>query len=107
MGKARSWARSRDQNTTRALVVSLATLTAALSVSAQPPPGADPNSDIGKWFKSLKNKQGTSCCDVSDCRRVEARLVSGYYEALIDQQWSRVPDEAVRHVQNPIGQYIA
>jgi hypothetical protein len=74
---------------------------------AQPPPGADPNSEIGRWFKSLKSIKGVPCCDVSDCRRVEARLVNGYYEALIDGLWSRVPDEVITNVRNHIGEYIA
>ena len=33
--------------------------------------------------------------------------MNGYYEALIDGQWSRVPDEAIANVRNPIGEYIA
>ena len=91
----------------RLFATSLVTLVAAFAASAQPPPGADPNSEIGKWFKSLKSNKGLPCCDVSDCRRVEARLVNGYYEALIDEQWARVPDEVITNVGNPIGQYVA
>src|SRR5262249_51115096 len=89
------------------LLASLLLLTTAFSASPQPPPGADPNSEIGKWFKSLKSNKGLPCCDVSDCRRVQARLVNGYYEALIDEQWARVPDDKITNIENPIGQYIA
>jgi hypothetical protein len=89
------------------LLVVLAALAAALSASAQPPPGADPNSELGKWFKSLKSNNGLPCCDVSDCRRVQARLTDGYYEALIDEHWARVPDDKIRHIENPTGQYVA
>jgi len=89
------------------LLVGLAVLAAALSASAQPPAGADPNSELGKWFKSLKSNNGLPCCDVSDCRRVQARLTDGYYEALIDEHWARVPDDKIRHIENPTGQYVA
>jgi hypothetical protein len=82
-------------------------LVATLPVSAHPPPGTDPNSEMVKWFKSLKSNKGHPCCDISDCRRVEARLVNGYYEALIDKQWARVPDHTITNVENPTGQYIA
>lgn len=103
------WHRSRPagRNTKKLLFAGLAALAATLSASAQPPPGADPNSDMGKWFKSLKSNKGLPCCDVSDCRRVEARLVNGYYEALIDEEWARVPDDKITPVENPTGRYIA
>jgi hypothetical protein len=89
------------------LLAGIAALAVTLSASAQPPPGADPNSEIGKWFKSLKNEHGLPCCDVSDCRRVQARLMEGHYEAMIDEQWASVPDSKIRHVANPTGEYIA
>jgi hypothetical protein len=89
------------------LFISILISVAVLSASAQPPPGADPNSEIAKWFKSLKSNDGHPCCDVSDCRRVEARLVNGSYEALVDDQWAKVPDAAIRRIENPTGQYIA
>jgi hypothetical protein len=98
---------STGRNVRKILLANLVALTVTMSGSAQPPAGADPNSEIAKWFKTLKNDQGLPCCDISDCRRVEARLMNGYYEVLIDQQWARVPDRAVRTVENPMGQYIA
>ena len=104
MRKSR-WHPSRS--TMPLLLVGLAVLAAALSASAQPPVGADPNSELGKWFKSLKSNNGLPCCDVSDCRRVQARLTDGYYEALIDEHWARVPDDKIRHIENPTGQYVA
>src|SRR5215469_11520385 len=51
-------------------------------------------------FKSLRNNHGLSCCEISDCRQVEACLANGYYEALIDNRWSRVPDETINNVKN-------
>src|SRR6266404_2083103 len=71
------------------------------------PQGADPNSEIAKWFKSLRNSQGLPCCDISDCRRVDARMANGHYEARIDEQWATVPDETIKDIENPTGQYIA
>lgn len=91
----------------RLFLTSLVTLVAASSASGQPPAGADPNSEIGRWFKSLKDNRGVPCCDISDCRRVEARLVNGLYEALIDNRWAKVPQDTVRSVENPTGQYVA
>jgi len=82
-------------------------LAVTFAASAQPPAGAELNSETAKWFKSLKNSHGLSCCEISDCRRVEARLANGHYEALIDNRWSGVPDEMINHVNNPTGQYIA
>jgi hypothetical protein len=101
------WLRSTRQNAKRLLFASLTALAVAFSASAQPPQGADPNSEIAKWFKSLKNDHGLRCCDISDCRQVEARLINGHYEALIDNRWSRIPDETINHMENPTGQNIA
>jgi hypothetical protein len=91
----------------RISVSGLLVLGLIFSASAQPPQGADPNSEMAKWFKSLRNNQGVPCCDISDCRRVDARIVNGHYEALIDEQWATVPDETIKTVENPIGQHIA
>src|SRR5437763_263713 len=44
---------------------SILVVAATVSASAQPPPGADPNSEMAKWFKSLKSNEGQPCCDVS------------------------------------------
>ena len=107
MSNPRRHRRRSTHRKARLLFLSLAALGAALSASAQPPPGADPNSEIGKWFKSLKTEHGQPCCDVSDCRRVEARLSDGHYEALIDEEWARVPDDKIRRVENPTGHFIA
>jgi hypothetical protein len=50
---------------------------------ARPPPGPiDPA--IAQWFHSLQHPGRTyPCCDLSDCRRVEARIVNGHYQATI------------------------
>lgn len=89
------------------LFANIVALAVTLAASAQPPQGADPNSEIAKWFKSLKNGRGLPCCDISDCRHVEARLTNGHYEAFVDDRWSKVPDDTIRNIENRTGQYIA
>jgi hypothetical protein len=76
------------------------------SGQARPPEGADPDSEIAKWFHSLKTEGGQSCCDVSDCRPVEARLTDEGYEILL-YRWQKVSKEKVRKVANMIGKPIA
>ena len=84
-----------------AAALSLVVMTAVLvsgSGQAAPPEGADPNSQIGQWFQSLKQPgSGISCCSIADCRPVEYRLVSDGYEALLDKDWVRIPDQAILH----------
>ena len=99
--------RQRPRSVRVTLLASMLALIALLSASARPPEGVDPNSESARWFKSLKNKQGASCCDVSDCRRVDARWLNGHYQALIDNLWSLVPDDIVVNVKNPTGSHIA
>jgi hypothetical protein len=94
-------------NIKRFSISGLLVLGLIFSASAHLPQGADPNSEIAKWFKSLRNSQGLPCCDISDCRRVDARMANGHYEARIDEQWATVPDETIKDIENPTGQYIA
>jgi hypothetical protein len=98
---------SSGQNAKRLLFTCVTALAVTFAASAHPPEGAEQNSPIAKWFKSLRNNHGLSCCEISDCRPVEARLMNGYYEALIDNRWFRIPDETINNVGNPTGQYIA
>jgi hypothetical protein len=53
------------------------------------------------WFKSLL-QPGTefSCCDISDCRRTEARWERGQWWAEIKGTWRPIPATAV--VNHPI-----
>src|ERR1051325_5387430 len=98
---------SSGQNAKRLLFACFTVLTVTFAASAHPPEGAEQDSPIAKWFKSLRNNHGLSCCEISDCRPVEARLRNGYYEALIDNRWFRIPDETINNTGNPTGQYIA
>lgn len=48
------------------LGVEMALVTDAL---AAPPPGADPNSPIARWIRTLTAPDGRLCCSSWDCRR--------------------------------------
>ena len=74
----------------------------------QPPPGADPNSPLGLWYRSLTTPySGGSCCSVADCRPVEARLVSEGWEIHVDGVWIKVSPHMVLKRDNPDGRPIA
>ena len=72
---------------------------------AAPPPGADPDSRIAQWVRSLHDYRGVPCCSTSDCRRVALRLDDdGGVEVFIDREsfgesapdrWVAVSDEVV------------
>ncbi len=79
----------------------------AHSVSAAPPPDADPA--LAPWFNSLRQPWTNAlCCSLADCRPVESRLADGHYEALIEGQWRRVPNHLILdRSDNPTGHAIA
>ena len=64
---------------------------------AAPPTGIDADSDIAKWFKSLKQPlTGAGCCSVADCRPVKTRLTeTGAYEVWIEDEWTGVPNGVI------------
>ncbi len=84
---------------------------------AAPPPGADP--ELAPWFKSLRQpKTELSCCDRSDCRTVQYRVVDGHFQAFIGGEFARwqnppydwvdVPETSVLHRHdNPTGEGVA
>ena len=75
---------------------------------AQPPPAADPNSQMGLWYRSLTMPlTGASCCSVSDCRPVEARLVGEGWEIRVNGVWIEVSPDLVLKRDNPDGRPIA
>jgi hypothetical protein len=90
----------------------------ALSVAApaEPPANADPA--LAPWFQAQK-VPGTSasCCDVSDGRAVEYRIVADHYEVYltkdtfpwIEQEgWKAVdPQSILVGQENPTGRAIA
>jgi hypothetical protein len=64
---------------------------------------------IRDWFKALKNPHnGGNCCDLSDCRRTEARTKRHQWRARApDGSWVTIPNERVVHDQgNPTGSPI-
>jgi hypothetical protein len=74
----------------------------------EPPPGADPNSPLGLWYRSLTVPYGGhSCCSVADCRPVEARLVGEGWQVQFDGAWIKVPPYVVLKRDNPDGRPIA
>jgi len=46
---------------------------------AEPPPGVDPTSPTARWFQSLQDENGRSCCGKGDCRAVEANWQDGHW----------------------------
>jgi hypothetical protein len=66
-------------------------LVLASPAPGQPPPGADPFSPLGLWYRSLTTPyNGGSCCSVADCRPVEARLVGEGWQIHVDGAWIEV-----------------
>ncbi|HET6306775.1 MAG TPA: hypothetical protein VFG12_06285 [Rhodopila sp.] len=84
---------------------------------AAPPANADPN--LGPWFQSLRQPHtNQSCCDSSDCRMVQYRIINGHFQAFIGGEfprwqnppyaWVDVPEESVLHRHdNPTGEGVA
>lgn len=84
----------------------LALLLSTTLAQAAPPPGADPNSPLAVWLRSLRDVRGVGCCDQADCRRTMIRPTdSGGVEAWIGREefgpgapdeWRVVPGPEVR-----------
>jgi hypothetical protein len=80
----------------------------APTASAAPPPGSDPNGPVSTWFRDLMRPDtNTSCCDASDCRRVEARMTPRGWDARIGNAWLAVPPDRVLRQSNPTGEAVA
>ena len=82
------------------------TLVSAAALGA-PPPGADPNSELGKWFQGLR-QPGTSvsCCSLADCRMTDHRAGKDGYEVLVGDRWVPVPPGSIVRTPNPTGRAI-
>lgn len=67
------------------------------------------NSPHAQWFKSLKQPgTGMSCCDVSDCHKVEFDVRAEQYVAKIEGRWVLIPPEKIVHdAGNPTGSAVA
>lgn len=55
----------------------------------------------GDWFRSLKQPgTGISCCDISDCRRTQAKWNAGLWTAIVRGHPRVVPKSKIIH-NNP------
>jgi hypothetical protein len=100
LGKFGHPVRSAGDAACRALAAMAALLIVSATGQANPPTGIDGR--YSAWFSELKLKDGTSCCDIADCRFVSERIVGGQYEVqfhdadpAFPRQWVAVPDDAV------------
>jgi hypothetical protein len=117
--------RIRKMTFVRPLVVA-GFLSIQATALAAPPEGADPNSSMGQWYRSLMQpNSNASCCGLGDCRPVEARLTpvgweiklslivgqlrkeSGELDPVMADKWISVPNDKVLKRENLDGRPIA
>jgi hypothetical protein len=79
-----------------------------MPVVAAPPDGADPNSALGIWYRSLKVPgTGQSCCNVADCRPVDsARIEGDHWQARLGDKVIDIPANSVLRRENLDGRGI-
>src|SRR5262245_34211388 len=53
------------------------------------------------FYSKLTRKDGASCCNGMDCRPTQSRMIGDHYEVKLDDQWVRVPNDAIMHVTAP------
>lgn len=111
LGGASRWSGERTLKALVLIAVFAAVfLVAVFNVHAAPPEGADPNSALSLWFKSLVNSKGEYCCSVADCRPVRDWKQTGEGYQVKPQgsdDWIPVPPENVLRRENPLGQPVA
>jgi hypothetical protein len=62
------------------------------------------DSDLGRWFESLRRPSNPQvpCCSISDCKFAESRIVDGHYEVIIEGRTYAVPEDSIiRDTYNP------
>lgn len=82
--------------------------------------GHEGNDPIAGWYRDLQNWNPGAivhvCCNDTDCRNTEYRIVGDHYEALISKAaygpdapdaWLPVPAEALLKSANPTGDAVA
>jgi hypothetical protein len=85
---------------------------------AAPPNGADPDSPLGQWYRSLHVPHTDRlCCSISDCRPVLAREKDGQWEVYLERSseilelgngsWVTVPEDVILKRDNLDGRPIA
>jgi len=57
----------------------------------------------GFYSKLVRKDTKVSCCNLSDCRPTQSRMVDDHYEVMVDGAWLRVPKEAIQNVSAPDG----
>jgi hypothetical protein len=56
------------------------------------------------FYSTLMRKDTkTSCCNMSDCRPTESRMVGDHYEVKVDGAWVSVPKEVIQNISAPDG----
>src|SRR5262252_8451713 len=50
-------------------------------------------------YSGLMDRLGeSSCCDDRDCRRAHYRITSAGVEMLLDDEWTRVPNDVIQYI---------
>ena len=63
--------------------------------------------DVRAWFKTVRSKNGTLCCDIADGHRTDYDMRASHYYVPIDGKWIQVPDDAVvENYGNPTGDAV-
>jgi hypothetical protein len=57
----------------------------------------------GFYSKLVRKDTNVSCCNLSDCRPTQSRMVNDHYEVKVDGVWLQVPKEAIQNVSAPDG----
>ena len=89
-------------------------LAGSLCARAAPPEDADPYTPTARWFRSLYDADGNSCCSRADCRPTDYRVTAQGWEALIDRRfgvpeatWMPVPESKIlKRTPNPIHRLV-
>jgi hypothetical protein len=91
-----------------ASVVMLALLVVLSAPVSYARPPENTNLIFGLWFEQLHQPgTGLPCCNISDCRQTESRIVGSHYEALVEGKWIAVPPETVvDQSDNPTGHAV-
>lgn len=92
----------------RAIWIVAVLMAGAALAWARPPEGVPIDPTLHDWYESLK-EPGTTypCCSIADCRPTEYRMGDVGYEAYLDNQWIRVPDDRVlKNQPNPVGHAV-
>jgi hypothetical protein len=56
-----------------------------------------------RFYEFLLRRDGGSCCNHSDCRPSESRMIGDHYEVKVDGRWVRVRENQILNVVAPDG----